>query len=177
MNDTTITILFLIGIFVALPIGLLFLRDRISDFLWTKRNPPEKMEAERKEYEMKILSPDWSFYEKHLSRAVPEKLKELWSDSHLVTNGGFDYDEENWISTFNPLTEASLIENKEVFEKEIVPILTTEFGDPVYLKPGEAEKNRLYITFHDGGDTQVFEEDIDLFLEKLKSQPGERSSA
>ena len=135
------------------------------------------MEAERKEYEMKILSPDWSFYEKHLSRAVPEKLKEFWSDSHLVTNGGFDYDEENWISTFNPLTEESLIENKEVFEKEIVPILTTGFGDPVYLKPGEAEKNRLYITFHDGGHTQVFEEDIDLFLKKLKSQPGEKGNA
>ena len=168
MNDTTITIFFLIGIFVVLPIVLLFLRDKISAFLWEKRNPQERLEAERKEYEIKILSPDWNFYEKHLSRAVPKKLKEMWSDSHLVTSGGFDYDEENWISTFNPLTEESLIEHKEVFERDIVPILTTGFGDPVYLKPGEAEKNRLYITFHDGGDTDVFEEDLDLFVKKTK---------
>ncbi|MGB0744539.1 MAG: hypothetical protein ACPGSB_08430 [Opitutales bacterium] len=173
MNDTAITIFFLIGIFVILPLGLLFLRDRISDFFWKKRNPPEKLEADRKEYEIKILSPDWSFYENHLSRSVPGELKELWSDSTLVTSGGFDYDGENWVSTFNPLSEETLIEHKQVFEREIVPILTTGFGDPVYLKPGATEVNRLYITYHDGGDTEVFEEDITSFVKKLKSQPGE----
>lgn len=166
-------ILFLVGILVVLPIGLLFLRDRISDLIWQKRNPPKKLEAQRKELEKRILSPDWDFYERHLSRPVPLQLKELWAQSEIVTSGGFDYDEDNWVSTFNPLTEETLIEHKNVFEREIVPILTTGFGDPVYLKPGEGERNRLYITFHDGGDTEVFEEDIDLFVKKLKSQPSE----
>lgn len=170
MNDTTIAIIFLVGIFVVLPIGLLFTRDKISELIRQKRNSPVKQIAERNEYEQKILSPDWSFYERHLLRAVPEQLKELWSDGELVKRGDFDYDEENWVSTFNPLTEETLREQKEIFEKEIIPILTTGFGDPVYLKPGPKEKNRLYITFHDGGNTDVFEENLDRFVKKLKSQ-------
>jgi hypothetical protein len=173
MYDTTLSILLLVGIFVVLPIGLLFLRDRISDLIWSKRNPPEKLEAERKEIEKRIIAPDWDFYQEHLSRPVPPQLKELWSDSDLVTSCGVDYDEDNWISTFNPLTKENLIEHKEVFDIEIVPILTTGFGDPVYLKPGSNEADCLYITYHDGGETAVFEESVDQFVKTLKAKQGD----
>ena len=49
--------------------------------------------------------------------------------------------------------------------------MTAGFGDPVYLGPGHDEIDHLYITCHDGGDTEIFEDSVDEFVRKLRNQP------
>lgn len=168
--ETVLVAIVALGSFLGLAIAFLYTRDKVSKFIWHTKNPPEKLEKERKEYEEKIKQPDWNFYERHLERSVPTQLKELYQNENLITSGGFNYNESFDVSTFEPINAQALAEAKKVFEKNILPILSTGFGDAVYLKPGKNEENKIYITYLDGGDTEIFENSIDDFVRKLKSQ-------
>jgi hypothetical protein len=53
-----------------------------------------------------------------------------------------------------------------------VAIATTDFDDAVYLRVGAAEADTVYLTHHDGGDTEVFAESLGEMLATLKqAQP------
>ena len=53
-----------------------------------------------------------------------------------------------------------------------VPIATTDFGDLVYLRPGAAEGDTVYVTCHDGGDTKVFSDSVRAMLVALRKATG-----
>ena len=40
-------------------------------------------------------------------------------------------------------------------------------GDPIYLKPGRDADDSVFITFHDGGDTELLAPSVEQFLERL----------
>ena len=66
MSDTTKSVIVLVGLLLALPFLMLWLRDRVSRAAWWRRNPPEQLAADRRAYEERLLRPDWAFYEPHL---------------------------------------------------------------------------------------------------------------
>lgn len=39
----------------------------------------------------------------------------------------------------------------------------------IYLRPGSGEADTVYITYHDGGDTEVFAESVAAMVEKLRN--------
>ena len=126
MSDTVIATILIIAIFFGLPVCILLFRDRISTALWNRRNPPEKLAADRRTHEERILHPDWDFYERHLQRPAPPALRALYADRTLVTTRGLDFvnDEgfEDTISTFEPLDEQGLVETRPWLGFDVIAI-------------------------------------------------------
>jgi hypothetical protein len=172
MSDTTKSVIFLIALFIGLPLLILWMRDRVSRAVWRRRNPPKKVAADRRAYEERILRPDWTFYERHLQRPAPTALRELYSDRALVTAQGLEYTDADRISTFEPLDEQGLLDTRPWLGFDAVAIATSDFGDPIYLRPGSSEADTVYITHHDGGDTEVFAESVAAMVEKVRRPSG-----
>src|SRR5687767_12221008 len=160
MSDTTKAILILVALLIGLPVFILWLRDRLHKSRWRRANPPEKLAADRRAYEERILRPDWAFYERHLQRPAPAALRELYADRVLVTAQGLDYTDAEQISTFEALDEKGLLETRPWLGFDAVAIATSDLGDPIYLRPGASEADTVYITHHDGGDTEVFAQSV-----------------
>jgi hypothetical protein len=163
VNDTAIGILVCVSLlFVATlaAVFVLMLRDRI--FGASAWQPPAT--AERIAYEARIIKPDWPFYERHLGRPVPVALRELYRDRELILSGGFQYDEAHYISTFEPLDAAALLETSDFVGFDILPFANSD-GDMIYLRPGPGEPGTVFITYHDGGDTGELAPDVSTFLQ------------
>jgi len=128
----------------------------------------EQLAAERLAYEQRILRPDWAFYERHLQRPVPAALRSLYADQALVTAGLIKYSDTHVINSFEALDEQGLLDTRDQVGCDVVAIATTDCGDPIYLRPGSSEPDKVYVTYHDGGDTEVIAESIAVMLEKLK---------
>jgi hypothetical protein len=167
MNDTTKSIIGLVALLVGVPVGILGLRDLVNRARHGRRNTPEKVAAERRAFEERLFHPDWEFYERHLQRPAPAALRELYADRALLT-ASLDYDEGEVINTFNPLDEQGLLDTGEWLGFDVVATATSDFGDPIYLRPGRAEPDTVYITHHDGGDTEKFAESVAAMLERLR---------
>ena len=173
MSETLKTVALLVALFIGLPIFIIWMRDRISDALWRRRNPPGKLLADRLAFEERLLRPDWAFYERHLQRPAPPALRELYADQALITTHGLDfvYDDEFeiTISSFEPLDERGLSETRPWLGFDAVAIATSDSGDPIYLRPGQSEPDVVHITYHDGGDTEVLMESVEALLQKVKA--------
>jgi hypothetical protein len=72
------------------------------------------------------------------------------------------------ITTFEPLDEQGLLDTRPWLGFDAVAIATGQFGDPIYLRPGSSEPNVVYITHHDGGDTEVFADSVGAMVEQLR---------
>jgi hypothetical protein len=168
MSDTFTAVLCIVAVFLGLPVLMLWLRDRISYARRRRRNPPGKRAADRRAYEDRILRPDWEFYEGHLRRPAPPALRELFGDPALVTALDLHYTDADDINTFEPLDEQALLDTKAWLGIDALPIAASGLGDPIYLRPGAAEPDTVYITRHDGGDTAVFAESVAAMLEELR---------
>ena len=168
VTGTVTTVVFMISLYFGLALLILWVRDRVSSALHQKRNSPEKVAAERAAYEKRILRPDWTFYERHLVRPAPAALRDLYADRTLVTSQGLEYSDLEYITTFDALDEQGLLDARPWLGFDAVPIATGQFGDPIYLRPGPSEIDVLYITHHDGGDTEVFAESVTAMVETLR---------
>jgi hypothetical protein len=131
--------------------------------------PPsqEELEAAIATWREQLLRPDWAFYEKHLQRPVPAALRELFADRELLLGEACPDDLD--INCFNPIVEQSLIGPVEGLNHDLVAFATSSCGDAIYLRPGATEANKVYITYHDGGDTEVFAESVDVILAKFRA--------
>ena len=173
MSETVKAILAILVLFAGLPVLIVWLRERIAAAIWNRRNPPEKLAADRRAFEARIVRPDWNFYEGHLKRPSPPVLRELYADQALVTAQGLDLVDDDdeielTIGTFDPLDEQGLLETRPWLGFDAVRIATSDTGDPIYLRPGQSEPDTVFVTFHDGGDTEVLAESVGELFARLK---------
>jgi hypothetical protein len=167
MSDTVTTVLVIFLLFVGLPVLILWIADR-------RRNrrlrdaPPASQAAERHAYEQRILNPDWAAVERRLRRPVPQALRDLYADRVLILRRDLSCADDHVISSFEPLDEQAMQDAARWLGFEAVAIATTGFGDAVYLRPGAAESDTVYLTHHDGGDTEVFAESVTDLLAALR---------
>ena len=99
---------------------------------------------------------------------MPSALRELYADHALITRRDLPWSDDQTISAFEPLDEEAIQEATLALGFDAVPIATTDFGDVVYLRPGAAERDAVYVTYHDGGDTEVFAESIEAMKAALQ---------
>lgn len=150
-------------------VGLPCLRFALTGGFSLRPEPSEEeLASARRAFEETLLEPDWDFYERHLQRPVPQALRALYADEKLITSSLLDYSDECSINSFEPLKEDCLIEAPGVIEVPIVPIASNGFGDPIYLKPGTSETDAVYVTYHDGDDTESLADSVAAFVERLK---------
>jgi hypothetical protein len=120
----------------------------------------------------RLLHPDWIFYERHLQRPVPAALRDLFADRKLITQFGLRYSKQLSISAFNPIDEHSLHDDSpDIAGYGAVPFANSDCGDPIYLRPGAAEHDKVYMTYHDdpkAGEI-VIAESIAEMVEKLRA--------
>ncbi len=163
MFESLVSIAVLVGISVL----VVLLSDRIESLKYNWRNPPEKQAAERARHFQRLSAPDWSFYERHLERKAPEPLRELFANLELVQAPLAIKDLNIYISQFEPLDMEGLIDSKEWLGIEIVPFADSD-GDLIYLKPGATIDDAVYITYHDGGDTEELVSDVAKFVRHVR---------
>ena len=145
----------------GLAILLLALKDRLSKALWRLRNPPEKLAAQRAALKSRLNSPDWKFYQQHLQRKVPEALCNAYAAAEIVTKPHYFSD---YYVTFCPIDPAAESEN---WLPGILPFADSN-GDPIFLKPGHAESEAVYIAYHDGSDIEQLAPSVEAFISGLK---------
>lgn len=158
----------LLGLIVVLSVVCLLLRDRLFGEWLLSEGDPTAGDFSRVKYESRILRPDWEFYERHLGRPAPPALRDLYHDSDLITRGGFQYDDLHYISTFEPLDSAAIVTEIDEFGCDVVPFANSD-GDIIYLRPGPREPDTVFITYHDGGDTDELATDVEAFLQIVRS--------
>jgi hypothetical protein len=154
MIESLITVVAILVLFVALPALVLYIayRRRLAvRHGW--------MGIPRAAYERQLLAPDWTFVERHLDRPVPRALRELYANHSVLTATNLTF-AGTAINTFEPLTEGSLLDTADELGFDILPIATTVFGDPLYLRPGADGGETVYVTHHDGDETAVFAESV-----------------
>lgn len=152
---------------VALAVGILKVIDRAHDAYFAYYDTPERRSAERIAEEARLLRPDWWYYERHLQRPISPAVRSLYADHRLLFSIGLQYDDIHNITEFCPLDSESLVQPHELIRFDVLPLATSE-GDIIYLRPGAAELDVVYVTYHDGGDTCELAPDPATFLERLR---------
>lgn len=146
-------------------VGFCLCSDWFMNVAFRRRNPPEKLAAEKRAYEERLLHPDWAFYERHLQRSAPPALRALYGDHNLLLSDERPYDEGHVIR-FCALDELARDECFSWLRLDAVPFANSN-DDLIYLRPGAAEPDTVFITYHDGGDTEVLAPDFSTFCERL----------
>lgn len=167
MNQYLLLVLLCVLLFVGVSVLILRVRGRISATL-RRHDSSEKHAAERSAHEARIATPDWEFYERHLQRPVPTALRQLYADHELLCTSGIWYDESHYISAFEPLDEVAVVDTANLFGFDVVPFANSN-GDIIYLRPGRKEPDAVYITYHDGGETEQLAPDVSTFLERARA--------
>lgn len=130
---------------------------------------PEQLAGELQAYEEALLQPDWTFYEHYLKRPIPTALRELYADRDLVTDGVIHYDKNVRINAFAPVNEQCLLDTRERIGIAVLAIARSDCGDPIYLRPGPTERDKIYLTYHDDDKTIVVADSVAAFLEQLRN--------
>lgn len=147
--------------------SVLWVKDRISTAWWKRQNPPEKLEAMRNALKNRLIHPDWQFYEKHLMRPVPDELRKLFANHDiLLSDRNIEFD-DIYITSFEPIDPVGNLESQKWLGFDIVAFASMD-GDLIYLRPGSNETNAVYISYHDGGDTEVLFPDIADFTKRIR---------
>lgn len=153
-------------VLAGIAIVLLVARDNLHA-LWRRRPAARRAAIEaRRRYEERLLSPDWARYEAHLQRPIPPAIRELYADHALIVSSGQLLRDNFYLSTFIPL-DALSISDYEHFGIGAMPIADIN-GDILYLRPGPTEPDVLWLTYHDGGDTEQFALSLKDFLADLR---------
>jgi hypothetical protein len=163
LNETVLTVLAIGLIFVGLPVLILVLSDRTGASRRTRARA-----AEQPSHDWRLLNPDWTRIEQILQRPVPSALRELHGDRALITRRDLRWSDDYTISAFEPLDEEAVRQATRALGFDAVPIATTDFGDLAYLRPGAAERDAVYVTHHDGGDTEILAESIQTMVSALR---------
>lgn len=170
MRDQIASVLMIALIFIVLPVLILRVRDRMTRARRYDPNPRAARAADRQAYEQRILQPDWACVERHLRRSVPEALRMLYANRTLVTSRDLQYSMNHSISTFEALDQQAMADARAWLGFEAVAFATTDMGDSIYLRPGSSEVNSVYLTHHDGGDTEVLAATLDEMVDTLVRQ-------
>jgi hypothetical protein len=84
MSDILKTILGIGAIFVALPLAILFLRDRLS------RPSRKKLDEYARRFNQRLANPDFAALEQHFGRPLPAALRTLYLDPQERMRDNFE---------------------------------------------------------------------------------------
>ena len=147
----------------AIAIVILLVVDRFSALAAALRNPPALRAQQQRLFESRVGSPDWDFLEAHLQRPVPPALRRLFSPEFLAAQSLHFRDVYIALA---PIDAAALAENWVA--PGVVPFACSD-GDPIYLLPGPTMADAVFITYHDGNDTEQLATDIETFVASLRT--------
>jgi len=146
---------------LALAVAILKVSDWLRSYRYRKDCTPAARAARQQLFEGRAHSPDWDLYESHLQRPVPEALRALFTATNLSASGLRFGEIDLYLS---PVDAEGLKENWVI--PGVLPFAYSE-ADPIYLRFGPNTSNAVFITYHDGGDTQELAPSIEAFAAGL----------
>ena len=161
MNEAWLGVAYVLALFVAAAL-LLMARDRLKAARSRKRYPPERVAETQRRLERRLVAPDWPFYAAHLQRPVPIALTTWFANPEAVLKR---YAFDDHLIDFVPIDREQL---RGAWIVAGVVAFAESNGDPIYLKPGTNGDDAVFITFHDGGDTELLALSVEQFLARLE---------
>lgn len=168
--QVVLVILICIAGLLGLAVLICLISDRATALISRLRNPPDKIAAQRLQFERRLLAPDWEFYREHLGRPVPEALKHAFSTAALVLS---PHNFSDFYVAFSPIDKAAL---DETWVLPGVVAFADSDGDPIFLKPGATSPDSVHIAFHDGGGTEELAPNVEAFLAGLRASDDRRAA-
>lgn len=162
MNEAWLGVVSVLVLFVVVPLLLLMARDRFHDARWRRQNRPEAVAEAQRRLEQRLAAPDWPFYAEHLQRTVPVALMSWYANPATVLKR---YVFDDHLIDFMPIDREQL---RDAWVVTGVVAFAESNGDPIYLKPGTDADASVFITFHDGGDTELLAPSVVQFLARLE---------
>ena len=112
MKDVIFTVLAIVGIFIALPILIVWLRDKVVDRPTTK----EQRDEYSRRFRERLANPDFGALEQHYGCTLPIPLKQLYTNSEELSRGEFEVvpphgrtpDDAPYVAFYNPADAESL---------------------------------------------------------------------
>jgi SMI1 / KNR4 family (SUKH-1) len=109
MKDAILAILFLLALFVVLPISILWLRDKI--FHSSRKQAPEQTQARMDAFRERLVNPQHALVEAEIGALLPQRLIAMYADRDLVLSQNFSFcppgrdpkKSGEWIDNFLPL--------------------------------------------------------------------------
>jgi hypothetical protein len=83
MSENVVTVIVMGGLFVGLPVALLFARD------WLARPSRKKLEEYSRQFTQRLQAPDFPALEKHFGCALPQAVRALYADKQEVMRQDF----------------------------------------------------------------------------------------
>lgn len=99
---------------------------------------------------------------------MPSALRELYADRTLITRRDLRWSDDQTISAFEPLDARAIADATRDLGFDAVVIATTDFGDAIYLRSGAAERDVVYVLYHDGGGTDEFADSVGTIIAVLR---------
>jgi hypothetical protein len=140
-----------------------------------KASRDEERRTERAAFRIRMQNPQWDVLEAALGHPVPSILRELYSDQALLTSDDLlifdparaDDRSTAWnVNQFYPADAEALTPQLESIPSGAFSFASNEFGDPFYAQLGELPDGdgRVYVHYHDGGDTELVAPSLRTFL-------------
>jgi hypothetical protein len=165
-RQTTVSVALIGAVYLLVVFGAavlaLMARDRLKAARWRRRNPPERLAEDRRRFERRLVTPDWLFYAEHLQRPVPAALVAWFTNTEAVTD---TYAFDDYLIDFVPIDRDVL---RDAWVVPGIVAFAASNGDPIYLKPGTGADESVFITFQDGGDTELLARSVEQFLTSLQ---------
>ena len=132
---------------------------------------------DQKEYDRRLLNPDFAALERHFGCNIPQAIRELYADSELILTKDFLIQSPHTpegmegfdIAYFVP-ADAEQSESWWPAEDRKFIIADTGCGDPYYVELPLVQPDPLpvYVLYHDGGDTLKVADSLAEFIELCK---------
>lgn len=173
--DWVLAIMFLIGLFVVLPVVLLLIRDRI----FFPRPTREQIEEHGRRFRERLRNPDFLSLEEHFGCRAPEALRRLHQDKDEVLRGDFlvvppgakEESEFHYVCYFCPVDADSI--------KDVLPGLEKYFafaddggGNGYLIDPTLDDPPVLYHD-HESGEIEKVCDSLSEFLSWERREPEE----
>jgi hypothetical protein len=150
-----IAIVLLILLIIWLAVAVCWLWDR-----GTLRPQEAWSQEDQRDYDRRLLNPDFTAVEGHFGCTIPPTIRELYADSELILKKDFlirpppEGMEEFVIAYFVPADVEGMESWWPAEDKKFI-IADTGCGDPYYVELSLVQPDPLpvYVLYHDGGDT------------------------
>jgi hypothetical protein len=169
LNATAFSVL-LVGVGIVAVIGLAVLVLRLVDrfTLGPSMTPEERADNERL-FQERLHRPKWGELEDHFGFAMPEALRELYTDLSRLNRNSFyvvpphstDKEDQHFIARFEPADMQTLADVWFLIGDNRFPLASDDFGNYFYVELApESHDAPVFFVDHDGGDVSLVADSV-----------------
>jgi len=147
MSNTILLVIFMIGLFVGLPVALLLARDRLG------RPSRKKLEQYSRKFNQRLQAPDFPALERHFGCPLPQAVRALYENKPEVRRSDFQVSadaqpaaDECWYLAFYQPADEENVRDAWPGTEQYFAFADDGCGNGYLINPREADPP---VLFHD----------------------------